>query len=259
VNCTSIPWDLFEAELFGYVKGAFTGATTNKEGKAKLAEGGTLFLDEIGDLPYKLQAKLLTFAEKKFFYPIGSNTEIKVDVKLIFATNRNLKNFVREEKFREDLYYRINQIEIHIPPLRDRKEDIEPLINHFISLVNRDLGLSITGISKQAFEKALNYSWPGNVRELKNVIYKAAIDTKVGLIKDLPITQGWEHQKEPLLSKFLEEYISSKKEEEMEQAFEDLKIAFVKKLLERYGGNKSKVARLLNISRNTLNSMLKED
>ncbi len=256
VNCPSVPWDLFEVELFGYVKGAFTGATTDRKGKAELANGGTLFLNEIGDLPYKLQAKLLSFIERKAFYPVGGTKEITVDVRFIFATNRNLKELIAEGKFREDLYHRMNQMEIHIPPLRERKEDIEPLINHFIAMVNRELGLKITGISKKALELALKHPWYGNVRELKNVIYKAAIDTKAGVIESLPLKE--ERAKGFSLEEMLDLYISSKKESELANALEELETTFIRRLLERYGGNKSKVAQLLGISRNTLNAKLKE-
>ncbi|RMG99328.1 MAG: sigma-54-dependent Fis family transcriptional regulator [Aquificota bacterium] len=258
VNCPSIPWDLFEAELFGYVKGAFTGAVSDRKGKAELAQGGTLFMDEIGDLPYKLQAKLLSFVEKRSFYPVGANREVSVDVRLVFATNRNLKALVEEGKFREDLYHRISQVEIYIPPLRERKEDIKPLIEHFISMANEELGLNITGIGEQALRKAMDYSWPGNVRELKNVVYKAVLSTKAGAITDLPIREEGIAIEEYSLSKFVELYLSSKKEEELSTVLEELEHMVIKKLLERYGGNKSKVAQLLGISRNTLSVKLRE-
>ncbi|MFN4013662.1 MAG: sigma-54-dependent transcriptional regulator [Aquificaceae bacterium] len=258
INCPSIPWDLFEIELFGCVKGAFTGAIADKKGKAELAEGGTLFFNEIGDLPYKLQAKLLDFIERKSFYPVGGSKEVKADVRLIFATNKNLRQLTREDKFREDLYHRISQMEIYIPPLRERKEDIPALINFFISTANKDLGLKVVGISEKALQKALEYPWYGNVRELKNVIYKAALDTKAGKIEDLPLEEKGSKGTIPSLSDFLDIYISSKKEEELSNALEELEVAFIKKLLERYSGNKSKVAQLLGISRNTLNAKLKE-
>ncbi|GBC88239.1 Nitrogen regulation protein NR(I) [bacterium HR13] len=258
INCPSIPWDLLEVELFGCVKGAFTGATYDRKGKAELAEGGTLFLDEIGDMPYKLQAKLLNFVEKKSFYPVGSSKERTVDVRLIFATNRNLKALVEEGKFREDLYFRISQIEIHIPPIRERKEDIKPLVEHFVCMANKELGLNITGISKSALEKAIKYHWPGNVRELKNAVYKAALSTKAGVIEDLELGIEEKTAKELILSNMLELYLSSKKEEELSTALEELEVALIKKLLEKYGGNKSKVAQLLGISRNTLNAKIKE-
>lgn len=256
INCPSIPWDLFEIELFGSVKGAYTGATMDRKGKAELAEGGTLFLNEIGDLPYKLQAKLLGFVERKSFYPIGGTREITVDIRLIFATNKNLKELIAEGKFREDLYHRMNQVEIHIPPLRERKEDIPPLINFFINMANKDLGLKVYGISEKALKAALEYPWYGNVRELKNVIYKAVLDTKVGIIESLPLEKK-EEEKLSLLDA-LDAYISSKREEELATALEELERAFIKKLLERYGGNKSKVAEILGISRNTLNAKLRE-
>jgi len=187
LHCPAIPWDLFEAELFGYVKGAFTGALVDKKGKAKLAEGGTLFLDEIGDVPYKLQAKLLAFVERKSFFPLGSSREEKADVRLIFATNRDLKKMVEEGKFREDLYHRISQLEIQVPPLRERKEDIKPLVEYFIALANAELGTSVEGVEEQALRKLMDYSFPGNVRELKNLVYKAVLETRFGKIKDFAL------------------------------------------------------------------------
>lgn len=256
INCPSIPWDLFEIELFGCVRGAFTGAIADRKGKAELANGGTLFFNEIGDLPYKLQAKLLDFIERKAFYPVGGTREIRVDLKLIFATNKNLKELVREGKFREDLYHRISQMEIYIPPLRERKEDIEALISLFISTANKDLGLKVVGISEKALKKALEYPWYGNVRELKNIIYKAVLDTKAGVIEDLPLEE--KEPKRTSLSDFLDMYISSKREDELSHALEELEVTFIKKLLEKYDGNKSKVAQLLGISRNTLNAKLKD-
>jgi DNA-binding NtrC family response regulator len=254
LHCPAIPWDLFEAELFGYVKGAFTGALVDKKGKAKLAEGGTLFLDEIGDLPYKLQAKLLAFVEKKSFFPLGSSKEEKADVRLIFATNRDLKKMVEEGKFREDLYHRISQLEIHVPPLRERKEDIKPLVEYFVALANAELGTSVEGVEEQALRKLMDYSFPGNVRELKNLVYKAVLETRFGKIKDFAIQEGKDISS---FEKALELLLDAVPEEELPNLLERVELCLIKKLLERYSGNKSKVASLLGISRNTLESRLK--
>jgi len=254
LHCPAIPWDLFEAELFGYVKGAFTGALVDKKGKAKLAEGGTLFLDEIGDLPYKLQAKLLAFVERKSFFPLGSSKEEKADVRLIFATNRDLKKMVEEGKFREDLYHRISQLEIHVPPLRERKEDIKPLVEYFIALANAELGTSVEGVEEQALRKLMDYSFPGNVRELKNLVYKAVLETRFGKIKDFALQEG---KNISSFEKALELLLDAVPEEELPNLLERVELYLIKKLLERYSGNKSKVASLLGISRNTLESRLK--
>jgi DNA-binding NtrC family response regulator len=254
LHCPAIPWDLFEAELFGYVKGAFTGALVDKKGKAKLAEGGTLFLDEIGDVPYKLQAKLLAFVERKSFFPLGSSREEKADVRLIFATNRDLKKMVEEGKFREDLYHRISQLEIQVPPLRERKEDIKPLVEYFIGLANAELGTSVEGVEEQALRKLMDYSFPGNVRELKNLVYKAVLETRFGKIKDFALHEG---KNTSSFERALELLLDAVPEEELPNLLERVELYLIKKLLERYSGNKSKVASLLGISRNTLESRLK--
>jgi DNA-binding NtrC family response regulator len=254
LHCPAIPWDLFEAELFGYVKGAFTGALVDKKGKAKLAEGGTLFLDEIGDVPYKLQAKLLAFVERKSFFPLGSTREEKADVRLIFATNRDLKKMVEEGKFREDLYHRISQLEIQVPPLRERKEDIKPLVEYFIGLANAELGTSVEGVEEQALRKLMDYSFPGNVRELKNLVYKAVLETRFGKIKDFALHEG---KNTSSFERALELLLDAVPEEELPNLLERVELYLIKKLLERYSGNKSKVASLLGISRNTLESRLK--
>jgi Response regulator containing CheY-like receiver, AAA-type ATPase, and DNA-binding domains len=254
LHCPAIPWDLFEAELFGYVKGAFTGALVDKKGKAKLAEGGTLFLDEIGDVPYKLQAKLLAFVERKSFFPLGSSKEEKADVRLIFATNRDIKKMVEEGKFREDLYHRISQLEIQVPPLRERKEDIKPLVEYFVALANAELGTSVEGVEEQALRKLMDYSFPGNVRELKNLVYKAVLETRFGRIKDFALHEG---KNASSFEKALELLLDAVPEEELSNLLERVELYLIKKLLERYSGNKSKVASLLGISRNTLESRLK--
>ncbi len=175
INIASIPKDLIEAELFGYEKGAFTGATRSKEGFFELADGGTLFLDEIGELEPQVQAKLLRAIETKKFYRVGGRKEIESDVRIITATNRDIKKLVEEGKFREDLYYRLNVVEIHIPPLRERKEDIIPLAYHFLEKFSRKYSKKIKGFTKKAEEILLNYPWKGNVRELKNLVERLVL------------------------------------------------------------------------------------
>ncbi len=175
INCSALPENLLEAEFFGYKKGAFTGAIKDKKGKFEVAHQGTLFLDEIGDMPLSIQAKLLRVLQEKSFEPLGSNKRISVDVRIICATNRDLKTLVEEGNFRKDLYYRINVIKIELPPLRERKEDIPLLVENFISHFNKLFNKQIKGISPEALSLLMGYNWPGNIRELENVIERASI------------------------------------------------------------------------------------
>ena len=168
VNCGAIPENLAEAELFGAMKGAYTGADQNKTGKIQAANGGTLFLDEIGELPLSLQARLLRFLQESTVTPLGSHEEIKVDVRVVAATHRNLEDMVQEGSFREDLWYRLNILPIAIPPLRERKEDIAKLINHFSQKFSEQYQVDAPQISRDTLKTLMDYHWPGNVRELSN-------------------------------------------------------------------------------------------
>lgn len=175
VNCAAIPETLIESELFGYEKGAFTGANSSKYGKFEMANGGTLFLDEIGELPLLLQSKLLRVLQEKEVERLGSNNPFKIDVRVIAATNRNLDDEVRNGNFRSDLYYRLNVIPIHVPPLRERKEDIPILINYFIEKLNRKTRKNINTISSSDLKQLIEYDWPGNIRELENITERSHI------------------------------------------------------------------------------------
>ncbi len=232
INCSAIPETLLEAELFGYVKGAFTNAIRDKPGKVELAEGGTLLLDEIGDMPMPLQAKILHLVQEKEFERLGDTKTRKANIRIIASTNKNLKELIRQGQFREDLYYRLSVIRIHLPPLRDRKEDIPMLVSHFIEKYSRKYSRRIKGISSEAIRLLLSYDFPGNVRELENLIEHAVITCKGSLIKaeDIPI----EKEGKPL--------------EEMER---------IKKVLKEVGGNKSMAARILGMHRTTLWRKLK--
>jgi len=185
INCAAIPETLLEAELFGYEKGAFTGATTSKKGKFELADGGTIFLDEIGDMPLSLQVKLLRVIQDKEIERLGGEKVIKVDVRIIAATNRDLKSMVEEGKFREDLYYRLNVVPVYVPPLRERREDIPVLIEHFLENFNSKYGKRVR-ISPEALEVLMDYDWPGNVRELENTVERLVV-MHGGLIKDIDL------------------------------------------------------------------------
>ncbi len=175
INCSAIPENLFESELFGHEKGAFTGAHERKIGKFQYAEGGTLFLDELGDMPLMMQVKLLRVLQEKVFAPVGSNREIEANVRVIAATNRPLEQMIAEGKFREDLFYRLNVVPIFLPSLADRKNDIETLVNNFIKKFNKQHGKRIIGMAPDALTVMKKYSWPGNIRELENVIEHAFI------------------------------------------------------------------------------------
>ena len=198
VNCASLPDNLLESEMFGYVKGAFTGAERDKPGRFQMADGGTIFLDEIGDLPLPLQAKLLRVIEDREFYPLGSRQTTQVDVRIISATNQNLKQLVQEKRFREDLYYRLNVMRIELPSLKERKSDLPLLIEHILKRICTDKHTTITRIDESAMEVLLNYDYPGNVRELENILEHALIicrgDTiekkhfPLWLLKDAPQT-----------------------------------------------------------------------
>ena len=190
VNCAALAESLLEAELFGHEKGAFTGAVTARKGRFELADGGSLFLDEIGDLPPHLQVKLLRVLQEREFERVGSSRPIKVDVRLLAATHRNLEALVREGQFRDDLYYRINVVTIQLPPLRERREDVPMLIDHFLRAFADKNGKSIRGLTREAREALLRYDYPGNVRELENLIERAVVLTRDDVIDltDLPLT-----------------------------------------------------------------------
>jgi DNA-binding NtrC family response regulator len=190
INCAAIPETLIESELFGHEKGAFTNAIEKKLGRFEIAHQGTLFLDEIGELSLATQAKILRFLEEKEFTRVGGSKTIKVDVRLITATNKDLPQLLKKGSFREDLYYRINVVPIVIPPLRERKEDIPLLLDHFIMKFNKENGKNVKGLSKEALELVLNYEWPGNVRELENLMERLIALTQKELIQadELPFS-----------------------------------------------------------------------
>jgi formate hydrogenlyase transcriptional activator len=175
VNCSAISAGLVESELFGHVKGAFTGAFERRFGRFELADGGTIFMDEVGELPLDTQDKLLRVLQEREFEPVGSNRSVSVDVRIICATNRNLEDAIKAGTFRSDLYYRLNVFPLHVPPLRERRSDIDQLATFFVSRYARNLGKKITGISEATRQKLLSYSWPGNIRELQNIIERALI------------------------------------------------------------------------------------
>ena len=189
VNCAAIPEELIESELFGHVRGAFTGAVCDKKGKFLTADGGTLFLDEVGDMSLKTQAKVLRVLQEQKFEPVGSTQSIAVDCRVIAATNKELAEEIRAGNFREDLYFRLNVIPFHLPPLRDRREDVVPLATHFMVAFCAEYGKEVKEMSPSALERLMAYGWPGNVRELKNVIERLVIMVPGDVIEadDLPV------------------------------------------------------------------------
>lgn len=244
VNCGALPETLLESELFGYEKGAFTGALATRLGRFEIANGGTIFLDEIGDMSINLQVKLLRVLQEREFERLGGNKPIKVDVRVIAATNRNLEQLVKEGKFREDLYYRLNVVPIHIPPLRERKQDIPLLVDHFIRLSNAINNGQIEGVSEEAMKLLMEYDYPGNVRELQNVIERIVVLKKRGRIEvdDLP-----EKMIRPTKPVF--EFDLSKGYETLVTEFEK---SLIMKALAEAKGIKSKAAKALNLNRTTL-------
>jgi two-component system response regulator GlrR len=190
LNCAALPETLLESELFGHERGAFTGAVKSTKGLFTQAHGGTIFLDEIGDMPLATQSKLLRVLQERQFYPVGSEAPVAVDVRVIVATNKNLEELVRKSQFREDLFYRIHVIPIHLPPLRERKEDIVPLVDHFLRKCRQQMKKEVKGLTPGALRKLMLHDWPGNVRELENTIEYAVAMTRNDLVNDDYILPG---------------------------------------------------------------------
>ncbi|MGA2108881.1 MAG: sigma-54 dependent transcriptional regulator [Syntrophorhabdales bacterium] len=250
VNCGAMPEALLESELFGYEKGAFTGATGTRLGRFELADGGTIFLDEIGDMSFNLQVKLLRALQEKTFERIGGGKTIDVDVRIIAATNRKLEELVKEGKFREDLYYRLNVVPIHIPPLRERKQDIPLLYSHFLERSNSINNANVEGFTEDTMEVLMEYDYPGNVRELQNLVERLVVLKKSGHIniEDLPekFYGPRTHEAQPLdLRKGYDTLVS-----EFEQTV-------ILKALDETNGVKSKAAQILSMNRTTLIEKMK--
>jgi len=246
INSTAIPDNLFESELFGFEKGAFTGAMTAKPGKFELADKGTLFLDEIGDVPAPIQVKLLRVLQEREFERLGGTRTLKVDVRLIAATNRDLRAALEEGTFREDLYYRLNVVPIDIPPLRDHKEDIPELVRHFLSRFARDNGKDVQSITPAALKVLIDYHWPGNVRQLENIIERA-VALSSGPVLDVDDIHLDTRSSQAASAAaggapFLPDGMT------LEQWEDEM----IREAMRRSGGNKSEAARLLGLSRNAL-------
>ena len=252
VNCAALPDSLLESELFGHAKGAFTDARTERRGLFLQADGGTLFLDEIGELPPAMQPKLLRALEESRLRPVGGDQEVAFNVRVVTATNRDLELAVEEDRFRADLYYRINVIQLELPPLRARGTDVLLIAQHFIETFARRAGKPVEGLSQQAAEKLLAYSWPGNVRELRNVIERAVALTRYERIavEDLP--------------EKIRDYRSSRilidgQDPTGLATLEQIESRYIQHVLEAAGGNKTTAARILGLDRKTLYRKLKQE
>jgi DNA-binding NtrC family response regulator len=250
VNCGAIPEELLESELFGHEKGAFTGAIKTRYGRFELADGGTVFLDEIGDMSLNLQVKLLRVLQEKTFERIGASKTISVDIRVIAATHRNLEDLVRENKFREDLYYRLNVVPIHIPPLRERRQDIPLLLNHFLERSNKINSASIEGLTERSLEILTAYDYPGNVRELQNIVERMVVLQKTGYVdvEDLP---------EKLHATKTTATVESDIDKGYDTLVSEYEKTLILKALDKTKGVKSQAARMLNMNRTTLIEKMK--
>lgn len=251
VSCGAIPRELLESELFGHVKGAFTSAIRDRIGRFELADGGTILLDEIDALPPYLQVKLLRVLQQKVFEKVGDTKTVQVNVRIIAATNRDLDELIKQGRFREDLYYRLNVIKIEVPPLRERRGDIPTLVAHFLQTYTEKLGRQVNGISKEAMEFLTSYHWPGNVRELENCLERAVVLTQSDVLNlvDFP---------EHIVHKVKHEAEIAADIASLKQGLKAPEKRIIVQALEQVGWNRKKAAGLLNINRTTLYNKMKE-
>jgi DNA-binding NtrC family response regulator len=247
VNCAALPENLLESELFGHEKGSFTGAIATRKGRFELADGGTLFLDEIGDLPLHLQAKLLRVLQEKEFERVGSSLSLKVNVRVLSATHRDLEALIESGQFREDLYYRLNVVTILLPPLRERRQDLPAFMDHFLRVFAEKNGKTIRGFTREAREVLLRYDYPGNVRELENLIERAVVLTRDDVIDrgDLPLTVDASEKPDD-------------KEMGLTAAVEGLERRMIKEALARAGGIQTRAAELLGVTERALRYKLRK-
>ncbi|MCP4676560.1 MAG: PAS domain S-box protein [Deltaproteobacteria bacterium] len=248
INCSALPDNLLESELFGYKAGAFTDAKKDKPGKFALADGGVIFLDEIGDISTAMQAKLLRVLQERTFEPLGATTSKKVDVRVVAATNKNLAEMVKKGEFRDDLFYRMNILKIKLPPLRERKSDIPLLCDHFIGLLNGRYDKSISGMSPEVLDRLLTYGFPGNIRELENIIEHAFVFCKDGSIQLFHLPEELAGSPEEIHMRSLQSYGS----------LEDLEAHYIRAVLDEVDGNRIQAAKRLDIHKSTLFRKLKK-
>ncbi|HPI41356.1 MAG TPA: sigma-54 dependent transcriptional regulator [Pseudobdellovibrionaceae bacterium] len=256
INCGAIPSELLESELFGHMKGAFTGAISNRVGRFELADGGTLFLDEIGDLEPSLQVKILRALQERSFEPVGSTKTVSINVRVIAATNIDLEKAVEEGRFREDLYYRLNVIPVSVPPLRQRQSDLPLLINHFIQIYSKNKGRGLVGFSPEAIDCLSLYNWPGNIRELENLIERMSILKPQGLVELSDLPTKYQTQKPPTKTENIFDIPSEGID--FNTAVDTYENALILKALERTGWNRNQAATMLRLNRTTLVEKIKK-
>jgi len=257
INCGAIPEELLESELFGHVKGAFTGAVRSRPGRFEIANGGTIFLDEIGDMSPKLQVKLLRVLQERCFEPVGSQQSIQVDVRVIAATHRNLEHEIEAGRFREDLYYRLNVIPLYLPPLSKRGEDILLLANNFIARFNKLKGAKISGISDEAAEAMLHYAWPGNVRELQNLIERVSTLKVEGLLEISDLPSRMISDKQRVLQSFHID-VAAADLIDLKSTVDEFESHLILSALQKFNWNKNRAANFLAMNRTTLVEKIKK-
>jgi transcriptional regulator with GAF, ATPase, and Fis domain len=259
VDCAVLSENLLESELFGHVRGSFTGAVSTKPGLFEIADGGTVFLDEVGNISLAIQAKLLRVLQEREFTPVGGTKVKKVNIRLIAATNKNLEKMIKEETFREDLYYRLNIVPIFLPSLRERQEDIPLLAGHFLKKYSEEMGKAVTGFTPDAMERLLRYHWPGNVRELENVIERSVVMVDGEMVRSELLVLPKEQEKEveiqvPLTSDGLKEL----KKHLREKAVEDVERVFVLNALERNNWNVTRASEEVGMLRPNFQALMRK-
>jgi len=260
VDCTTFAASLLESELFGHVKGAFTGAVKDKTGVFEAADGGTFFLDEVANLDLSIQGKLLRAMETQEFKPVGGSHIKKSDVRIISATNRDLKTMVKEGTFREDLFYRLNIFPIFIPPLRERRDDIPRLLYHFLKVYCRQTGKRIDGFSDDALQMLTSYDWPGNVRQLRNTVERLVILADEGILDNRSLTDNWETKGSAFTDRVPEtlEELKSAKKDLLENQFGQIERAFIQNALQAEKGNITLAARRVGMQRSNFSALMKK-
>ncbi|MBF0492863.1 MAG: sigma-54-dependent Fis family transcriptional regulator [Deltaproteobacteria bacterium] len=259
INCSAIPENLMESELFGHLKGAFTGAFQEKKGLFEQAQGGTVFLDEIGEVPLSIQVKLLRVLQEKEIQKVGSINSTKVDIRVIAATHRDLQEMIAQKKFREDLFYRLNVITLQLPPLRNRSEDIEQLIEYFLKKFSEKTRKKILSVHAEALQALKNYNWPGNIRELENIIERSVVlcETKEILLKDLPYKISG-HKLNFTQPHFKSEWVSYPYKEAKQFALDQFNEHYLYHLLQKTENNISLASSLAGLDRSNFKKILKK-
>jgi transcriptional regulator with GAF, ATPase, and Fis domain len=260
VDCAVLSENLLESELFGHIRGSFTGAVTTKPGLFEVANGGTVFLDEIGNITLAIQAKLLRVLQEREFTPVGGTKAKKVDIRLIAATNKDLEKMIKEETFREDLYYRLNIVPIQLPPLKERQDDIPTLSVHFLKKYSEEIGKTIKGFTPEAMERLIKYPWPGNVRELENVIQRTVVMIDEEMVRVEHLILPGQQEKETTESSIptTSEELKEIKKQLREKAVEDIEKAFVTNALVRNEWNVTRAAEEVGMLRPNFQALMRK-